>query len=680
MLRPTYPTCPGLACGFVSDRLAFDSNDRDAPVIEAMLAAADRPGVALRVHADDDMMTFLLSSESIRSRALMMYFRGGLSIVDLVESVARRRFGSLDEVGSVLDFAAGYGRSTRFLVARMRADRIWVSDIQDDAMAFSAAEFGVNTLPSATDPRHLGTDRQFDLVTATSLFTHLPRHTFALWLRTLWGLVRPGGALMFTVRDEAVNTSGLALVDGFAYLPVSEIGTLPSDEYGTSYTNESFVRSTLTKVIGHDAHGAVRLPRAINVTQDAWVVAKGADLSGFGYEGGPMGALDEAFVESGKLVLRGWAGDLGNAAVHARTHSIDSVLIRVDEAIEATVRPSEPRPGLARAFGREGDPSLASGGWSAQLERTDWTGEEVLVMTASCAHGGTNVIDATRLSEVLRRTSQREKQPEVAASQGHPPAQSASRMLPLANTQAPVDSRISPLERMPFDDVAGYLAVGESALKAIRIALMAARRPDPLNVLDMGCGHGRVLRWLAAAWPAARFTACDVLADGVDFCADTFGATPVYSADSPDLSLFPERYDLIWVGSLLTHLNSHKWDEFLALFSGLLAPDGLLVATTCGELVKARMRRGDLYGYPTAAVERALRMHDETGFGFVEMNPDAVDRGLAFASPDWTIRRVQSQTTLRVALYTEALWANHQDVVAAINRPLNLQGPNVPST
>src|SRR5262249_45606967 len=108
----------------------------------------------------------------------------------------------------------------------------------------------------------------------------------------------------------------------------------------------------------------------------------------------------------------------------------------------------------------------------------------------------------------------------------------------LAATPGPLNTTISPDERMPTTDVAGYLAVGESALKAIRLALLTARAPQPGEILDLPCGHGRVLRWLAAAFPEARLTACDLLRDGVDFCASAFGAAPIYSVPAPGLDLF----------------------------------------------------------------------------------------------------------------------------------------------
>ena len=39
------------------------------------------------------------------------------------------------------------------------------------------------------------------------------------------------------------------------------------------------------------------------------------------------------------------------------------------------------------------------------------------------------------------------------------------------------------------------------------------------RLLDLPCGHGRVMRYLRAAFPRAEITGCDLLRDGVDHCA-----------------------------------------------------------------------------------------------------------------------------------------------------------------
>jgi len=161
----------------------------------------------------------------------------------------------------------------------------------------------------------------------------------------------------------------------------------------------------------------------------------------------------------------------------------------------------------------------------------------------------------------------------IRLAKEHAPISPGCSFESLGQTLIEVSRVISPTERMPTDPLEGYLAVGRSALRAIRLAQLAARKPDFLTILDFPSGHGRVLRWLHAAYPRAQLTASDLLTDGVDFCRNTFAATGVYSNAEPTAAMFLERYDLIFVGSLLTHVDIDQWDRLIDLWHALLAPD-----------------------------------------------------------------------------------------------------------
>src|SRR5688500_1740556 len=97
-----------------------------------------------------------------------------------------------------------------------------------------------------------------------------------------------------------------------------------------------------------------------------------------------------------------------------------------------------------------------------------------------------------------------------------------------------VETRISPNDGMYVGNGAHYYRVGLSAINCIEQALIAARINTVKNVLDLPCGHGRVLRFLVHRFPEASFVACDLDRDGVDFCARALGAEAEYS--EPDLS------------------------------------------------------------------------------------------------------------------------------------------------
>src|ERR1700730_5721985 len=163
-----------------------------------------------------------------------------------------------------------------------------------------------------------------------------------------------------------------------------------------------------------------------------------------------------------------------------------------------------------------------------------------------------------------------------------------------------------------------YFSSGYSALFCVRRALDKAASKSPMSILDFGCGHGRVLRSLAADFPDALLMAADVDAAGVNFCAKTFGAIPMYSDTDFSRLAFNTRFDLIWVGSVFTHLRSERWMSILELFRSILTEDGLLVFSTHGSEVERRLREGQCrwYGLEAERVAKILREYDKRGFGY----------------------------------------------------------------
>lgn len=134
------------------------------------------------------------------------------------------------------------------------------------------------------------------------------------------------------------------------------------------------------------------------------------------------------------------------------------------------------------------------------------------------------------------------------------------------------------------DWVESYLSAGTSALDAIERGLGASGRKfsDVRRCLDFGCGYGRILRQLCERIPARWITAMDLDPVAVRFCRNEFGVrTRISSRHIDDLRL--ASYDLIWVGSVFTHLPPADVDRLLEKLGGALSPGGVLVFSSHGE-------------------------------------------------------------------------------------------------
>ncbi|HYH18230.1 MAG TPA: class I SAM-dependent methyltransferase [Azospirillum sp.] len=206
-----------------------------------------------------------------------------------------------------------------------------------------------------------------------------------------------------------------------------------------------------------------------------------------------------------------------------------------------------------------------------------------------------------------------------------------------------------------------YFGVGKSALAAIEAARTLSGQPAPGRILDLPCGHGRVTRVLRAAWPEAEITACDIDQHGVDFCRDTFGCVPVHGRPDFEAVTFPHPFDLIWVGSLLTHLPEARSRAFLAYAAGLLGEGGTLVVTLHGRFVAGRLR-GGTYGIPDEAVGGMLQAFEGQGYGYADY-PGHEGYGISITRPGWVVDRA-AELGLSITLLSERCWDRHHDVAA----------------
>jgi SAM-dependent methyltransferase len=258
----------------------------------------------------------------------------------------------------------------------------------------------------------------------------------------------------------------------------------------------------------------------------------------------------------------------------------------------------------------------------------------------------------------------------------------AERCLPLLNEYPDgVIHDVSPRDHMyngyePAERD-GYFSLGRAALDCIRVSMLAAQKDRPESILDLPSGHGRVLRYLKAEYPQARLAACDIDHDAVDFCAKTFGATPIYGREHPGEVELEQQFDLIWCGSLFTHLDQSSWTEFLDVFESSLAVGGILIFTTCGRKIAAKLaddEDGATFMKEPEARAVILEAYRQTGFGFANYSlPDEMHEdlslpdtyGISVAEPSWVCRLLEDRPRLQLVSFTENRWAS-QDVLTCM--------------
>jgi CBS domain-containing protein len=228
---------------------------------------------------------------------------------------------------------------------------------------------------------------------------------------------------------------------------------------------------------------------------------------------------------------------------------------------------------------------------------------------------------------------------------------------------------ISPKDVMFDGEQVPYLMSGPSALRCISRGMEAAgMETPPQTILDFACGHGRISRFLKIAFPRALIAVADIDEDGVEFCRSVLGLDGFVSSKDPREIELSEHFDLIWCGSMLSHLDATDWRLFLDFFGTHLSATGVLIFTIQGGSAAERLRTGELSytDFPPAATQELLAQWDRARFGYVDY-PGQSGYGISLSSIDW-IREILESSPLEVIDHWERAWDDHQDAVTCVLR------------
>jgi SAM-dependent methyltransferase len=198
-------------------------------------------------------------------------------------------------------------------------------------------------------------------------------------------------------------------------------------------------------------------------------------------------------------------------------------------------------------------------------------------------------------------------------------------------------------------DPTWFLESGRAAREAIDDAL-EDEGAAPRDVLDFGCGCGRVLRTWAGHDGAVAGS--DLSGDAVEWCRENLPFARVETNGlSPPLAFADGAFDFAYALSVLTHLPEAIQHEWLDELHRVVRPGGLVLVTTHGERYLERLDAAEQRRF--RAGELIVRWGEVPGTNLCT----------TFHPPEWVREHLLPHGFEEVAFVPEGARGNpHQDL------------------
>jgi 2-polyprenyl-3-methyl-5-hydroxy-6-metoxy-1,4-benzoquinol methylase len=208
-----------------------------------------------------------------------------------------------------------------------------------------------------------------------------------------------------------------------------------------------------------------------------------------------------------------------------------------------------------------------------------------------------------------------------------------------------------------------YFSVGKDALRNVLMSMVESKIYTARRILDFPSGYGRAARWLRAAFPEAEIHVGDVWADAVKWTASQFRAD-IIEGNADFSARFGVQYDVIFCGSLLTHLPGPLALKLLDFLAAHLTVGGIALVSASGRKNLAWDKshfNAKVFETPERLAE-LTRDYDEGRYAFAPY-PGEKYYGRSFTPVSWFHRYVVNRPNLIMTRFCERSWDDNQDML-----------------
>ncbi|HVQ35960.1 MAG TPA: class I SAM-dependent methyltransferase [Pyrinomonadaceae bacterium] len=202
-------------------------------------------------------------------------------------------------------------------------------------------------------------------------------------------------------------------------------------------------------------------------------------------------------------------------------------------------------------------------------------------------------------------------------------------------------------------EVGSYLEVGQNCARDIKQMLNSVGKDFHAftQILDFGCGSGRVMRFLRDGPESCHLSGTDIDKHAIRWCRRHLGFAS-WSSNSalPPTTYADQTFDFIYAISVFTHINEEMQFAWLRELKRITKPGGILILTVHGEFAAD--------GFP--ADTKALIA--EQGFFYTIQQ---TGRFKLDGLPDFY------QATYHSRAYIEDRWSKFFKIIGYVERGLN---------
>jgi hypothetical protein len=157
--------------------------------------------------------------------------------------------------------------------------------------------------------------------------------------------------------------------------------------------------------------------------------------------------------------------------------------------------------------------------------------------------------------------------------------------------------------------------------------------------------------------------ACDLRAQDVRFCESSFDARTWVSSSTINKLEAPGTYDLIWLGSVITHLSSINTQFILDKMLSWTNIGGIIVMSFHGRFALQRQDGGSFRYIHDAGWAIIKAEYDRIGFGYCDYEGQ-IGYGISVIKLSWMSSLVEARSDSRLVTLVETAWDAHHDIIA----------------